>query len=390
MKVAYILQDISMSGSVLSFFNMLDELIPKGVKPIIITSGKCFDPLFSKKIAERDIKVYHVNFPKAVYFLKWYGILNSLKYYFHLFLYPFESFVSVFEIKEILKKEEVDIVHTNVGTVRAGFFAAQKMNIPHVWHLREYQDKDFNYHFLPTKKYFRKLLYKSNVVTISKDIFRHFELECKKNAVIIYNGILSKNNIRFVEKKKKYFLIANRIAPSKGIEVAIDAFFKFHTTHPDYKLLIAGALGRSLDYEEQLIQFAKEKCDSSIVFMGYQKNVLDLMTEAKALIVASRSEGFGRMTAEAAFCGCPVIGNNSGGTKEILEETGGFLFEGTSGDLAQKMEQVTSLSDQEYLLIAKKAQEKAIELYSCESNGNNIYGFYKEIINNNRITDEKS
>lgn len=380
MKVAYILQDISMSGSVFSFFNMLDELIPKGVQPIIITSGKCFDPLFSKRIAERDIKVYCVNFPKAVYFLKWYGLFKSLKYYFHLLLYPVESFVSVVEIKEILKKEEVDLVHTNVGIVRAGFFAAKKIKIPHVWHLREYQDKDFNYHFLPTKNYFRKLLLKSNVITISKDIYRHFELEGKNNAVTIYNGILSKSNIQLNSEKKKYFLIANRIAPSKGIEIAIEAFSKFLISHPDYKLLIAGALGRTLDYEEQLIRYAKKECDSAVVFMGYQKDVLGLMAEAKALIVASRNEGFGRMTAEAAFCGCPVIGNNSGGTKEILEETGGFPFEGTSSDLANKMEIVASLSDHEYLSIAKKAQEKAVELYSCESNGNNIYGFYQKII----------
>ena len=144
--------------------------------------------------------------------------------------------------------------------------------------------------------------------------------------------------------------------------------------------MIAGALGRTLDYEEQLIRYAKKECDSAVVFMGYQKDVLGLMAEAKALIVASRSEGFGRMTAEAAFCGCPVIGNNSGGTKEILEETGGFPFEGTSSDLANKMEIVASLSDHEYLSIAKKAQEKAVELYSCESNGNNIYGFYQKII----------
>lgn len=94
-----------------------------------------------------------------------------------------------------------------------------------------------------------------------------------------------------------------------------------------------------------------------MIFEGFQTNVKSYMTKAKTLIVASPAEGFGRMTAEACFDGCLVIGKNSCGTKEILEQTGGFLYN-TQQELIAKMENVASISDEEYKEKALQAQKK--------------------------------
>lgn len=50
---------------------------------------------------------------------------------------------------------------------------------------------------------------------------------------------------------------------------------------------------------------------------GYEGATMSflLLKYASALLVASPSEGLGRMTAEAAFAGCMVIGYNAAGTK---------------------------------------------------------------------------
>ena len=43
------------------------------------------------------------------------------------------------------------------------------------------------------------------------------------------------------------------------------------------------------------------------------------MSKALALFVPSSFEGFGFITVEAMFCGCLVIGRNTGGTKEQFD-----------------------------------------------------------------------
>ena len=45
--------------------------------------------------------------------------------------------------------ENPDIIHTNTGVIHEGLKVAKRLKIPHVWHLREYQDKDFNWEAFP-------------------------------------------------------------------------------------------------------------------------------------------------------------------------------------------------------------------------------------------------
>ncbi len=104
-----------------------------------------------------------------------------------------------------------------------------------------------------------------------------------------------------------------------------------------------------------------------------------LMRSAKALLVTSRFEGFGRMTAEANMCGCLVIGRNTGGTSEILNLTlGGWLFNNVD-DLVEKMEHVASLIDNEYLSLSHHAQAIAFQKFSTERHANKINCLYVSI-----------
>ena len=118
-------------------------------------------------------------------------------------------------------------------------------------------------------------------------------------------------------------------------------------------------------------------CDGKVEFVGHVDNVTDYMKKSRALIVASLSEGFGRMTAEAAFAGCPVIGRNTGGTKEILEATGGFLFNDEE-ELLSSMIKMAKLPNEEYFSMIVKAQNIAKELYSEESYVEKVYDVYKK------------
>lgn len=54
-------------------------------------------------------------------------------------------------------------------------------------------------------------------------------------------------------------------------------------------------------------------------------DVRPLLAQADALIMASRNEGYGRVTVEALQAGVPVVAYDAGATTEILEDGGGLL-----------------------------------------------------------------
>ena len=152
----------------------------------------------------------------------------------------------------------------------------------------------------------------------------------------------------------------------------------FFNKYPEYKLVILGEGNHN--YIESLKRLANEaNCLSSVIFKGLVSNVSDYMQKATALIVGSHFEGFGRMTAEACFDGCIVIGKNSGGTREILSQTGGFLYD-TQEEMLAFMEDVAKFPEEKYYSIAKKAQQTAQNLFSIEKYTEKIYSIYTQVL----------
>lgn len=63
----------------------------------------------------------------------------------------------------------------------------------------------------------------------------------------------------------------------------------------------------------------KENLQEKVVLLGYRSDSKELMRKAIALLMCSKHEAFGRVTAEAMLNDCLVIGRNSGGTPELIE-----------------------------------------------------------------------
>ena len=364
MKVIYILHLTKPDGSTISFMNMLDQLYTKGVEPFIIAPQKNLSTDFILHLDNKGIKYKLV---------RWITRENNLRYDFSRFPqgcfkwikriinYHIRRIFFRRDIYKVVKQFNPDIIHTNVGIMQSGYNAANKYGIPHVWHLREYQDLDFGYEFYPSKDAFIQKLKQSNVITISKDILKHFNLESAPNACTIYNGIEFKANTRLCFPKDKYFLCASRVSKEKGLNDIVFAFAQFHQINPDFKLLIAGN-GKE-EYIQELVELTRKfHCESAVEFLGFRSDVPELMAHATALLVGSLNEGFGRMTAEACFAGCLVIGRNTGGTKEILESVGGYLFD-TNEELITQMQEVSSLDEDALKNMVTAIQVKAVKKY---------------------------
>lgn len=375
-----------MSGSTISLINLINGVKSTGNEVSIVY------PL------EKDLSVIK-DFEKIgckCYCLKripctWYfsgGIKNKIKFPLYITKLLIKKTIFYYQLKKIIKKETPDIIHTNIGVVHEGFAIARKLTILHVWHLREYQLKDFKGHPFPSMRSFKKKLQKSYTVCITKDIQKYFGLENYSKSFVIYNPIMNakpaiKENNKLSEHP--YFLVANRISPEKGIEDIITAFSDFCRKNISYELKICG-FG-----DEKYINFLKEKyvekqIEKKIEFLGYMgvERIYDFIYNSRGVIVASYNEGFGRMTAEANMLGVPVIGRNTAGTKEILDQTnGGFKFE-TLDELTQNMEKLAKMPESEIHMFMKEPQKRARNLFSTEQHVMQIIDLYTNIIRFNR------
>ena len=97
------------------------------------------------------------------------------------------------------------------------------------------------------------------------------------------------------------------------------------------------------------------------------------------LLFQAGNEGFGFITAEAMFNGTIVIGKDTGGTKEQMDNGKAlakteiaFRYKNLQ-DLTDLLFYVQNLNKDTYMAMAKKAQEVVCELYDKGQQSKEIY-----------------
>jgi glycosyltransferase involved in cell wall biosynthesis len=385
MKIVYILAtDSKYEGSSKSFYYMLTSLMKKDIEPIVILPryGTLAECLIKDKIEFKIMPHYFFVYPP-------FGNVKDMMLFVPRALkWEYYNFIAIHRLSLYISKISPDIIHTNVGPSHIGFYIAKRLNIVHVWHLREYQLEDFKIYPFPSFHRFMKKIHsnKNYCIAITRGIYDYFKLG--NNATIIYNGVLRKTQIQFIEKKMKYFLFAGKLATNKGIQDVINNFIQFCSFNDDYKLYIAGDTNDKT-YKNKLYKIIKKsKMENKILFLGMRDDIYDLMAKATALIVPSLYEGFGRITVEAMFNGCLVIGHNTGGTREILESENLGLLYSSDEECVTLMKEVIANGIEFYFPLIKTAQKKAVELYSIEQSVNAVYDFYLEILKNCELKKE--
>lgn len=385
MKVLYILHSALMGGATIAAINLISNLEHLGVEPIIVVpkfarridNTALINEIRSRGWKHEEIVVNALTGP----YKKHDYIKNALRTIrritFHILSYH--------QLSKIIEKYQPDIIHTNTGVVQEGYQLSKKYNIEHVWHVREYQDKDFSYRFFPSKETVMNYYADSNTICITEDIQRYFGLIDSKNSRVIYDPLFSINDVPTCpQDKENYFLTASRISPEKGIHTIIEGFAGLISSLPPqekaiYKLMIAGEGGSA--YCDSL----KELCinlniEENVEFIGFQKDVKPLMKKAKALMVGSFAEGFGMMTAEANMMGCPVIGKNTAGTKEIIGLTGGGLLFDTQAELLNAIKQIAGMPSNEICAKMKLPMQIAVRTFNRERSAEAVYSYYLDIL----------
>lgn len=332
MNILLITHEMNLGGASKSLVTLASELKERGHNVTVILpliKGQVYNDLKKRKIRTH---------------LMFFGWRVTSKYWNPLIrigfkiLYLFED-LYVKSIVNIIKKYDIEIIHSNSSVIDIGIKAAIRANKPHIWHYREFQDF-YGFDYIPNKNKRIKLLSKSKgrVVLISYKLCEYYNDEVPQNIIrIIYNGIPNvflndKYRTSVIGKKERVrFLLSGNFHRNKRHDIAIAAAkILFEMGYRNFELLIAGAIANIADsekYEKELRDQAMDMSDR-IKFLGFVEDMVELRKNTDVELVCSNLEAFGRVTIEAMMGSNPVIASNSGANPELIEEgINGFLFD---------------------------------------------------------------
>jgi len=173
--------------------------------------------------------------------------------------------------------------------------------------------------------------------------------------------------IRTRENGSFTFLFIGRLIKDKGIFEYINAARITRKKYPHANFNIIGPfwtqnLKNNTITQTQLHNWIDE---GVIDYLGEKKDVRKYIGEADCVVLPSYREGTSNTLLEAASMEKPAIATNTTGCREIVEDkiTGLLCNVKDETDLADKMQKMISLSEQERKQMGQRARQKIIKEY---------------------------
>jgi glycosyltransferase involved in cell wall biosynthesis len=356
----------------------MEEMKKKGANVYLMVPYR--DKSFLLPFRMKGIKVILY---KYSWWMKEKGNVKLSKY----FTTFFGNYITAFRVAKRIKEFNIDIIHTNSSVSNIGGLISKLTGIPHVWHIREFGKEDYNLDFLYGEKYAMKFMdkYSSQIIAISNAIYEKYKDYFGNKLIVVYNGI-SKNYINTkqggVEKDPINLLLAGSIMPGKGqLDAVMAVKHIIDSGYTNIHLNIAGSI-KNKEYYDKIKKVVDEnKLHKNIDFVGYQDDLKALRQAANIELVCSKSEAFGRVTVEAMLSENPVIGADSGGTKElIINGYNGLLYKSNDYiDLAEKIKYFID-NKEKMCIMGKNAYNYALNNFTAERNAEELYNIYCKLL----------
>lgn len=166
--------------------------------------------------------------------------------------------------------------------------------------------------------------------------------------------------------------------PDKGLFILIEAFRRLVRERPQARLLIAG----EGPLDKKLKSTARALVNSGhVAFLGFRKDVVELLLGADLFAIPSLSEGLGSTIVEAMMAKTTVIGSFVEGIPELIH-TGVNGLTVMPGDPSALYEGMLRLADEPRLraLLAEEALTWAHATCSPQVMVEKTYGIYLQIL----------
>jgi glycosyltransferase involved in cell wall biosynthesis len=164
------------------------------------------------------------------------------------------------------------------------------------------------------------------------------------------------------------FGVLGRIDVLKGQHLAIDALAGLHALGQHAHLLVVGESTRHEgdDFTVHLREKVKQlRLEAYVHFHPYSHEVFQFYHAIDVFMMCSKGETFGTVTIEAMANGLPIMGTNSGGTPEILQQGScGLLMDPDDVQEWQQLMLRLMNKPDEAKALGLRAQQRFLENYS--------------------------
>ncbi len=238
-------------------------------------------------------------------------------------------------LARFLRRQRIDILHTHLFEPSViGLLAGVLARTPLRVMTRHYSD----YHTRINKTWHVRIDQTCNrlshaIIAVSQHTAEHLidvEKAPRGKVHAILNGIdfervqLSGPNAvprvrhEFAAEDAYLLVIVARLHPEKGHEHLFRALARLKgRTDRRVLLLVAGAGPFDQAYREQVRALG---CEDMVRFVGFRRDVPDLMAAADLVVLPSLAEAFGLVLTEALYLGTPVVATRVGGIPEIITD----------------------------------------------------------------------
>jgi glycosyltransferase involved in cell wall biosynthesis len=198
-----------------------------------------------------------------------------------------------------------------------------------------------------------------------KELIKYYKIK-EPQIVVFPNSITDKRIINIPESIEKIGFVG-RLHVSKGIDILINALKKVAEVFPQIRLIIIGKGPEEIKLKKQVEECRLQNNITFVNGISYDK-VFQFLASINFLIVPSRIDNLPTVVMEAFSTGTPVIGSNSGGIPDMIDDGyNGLLFEKENADdLAGKILNLLKNTEQRNLF-SKNARKTFEKKFSVEN-----------------------
>jgi len=303
-----------------------------------------------------------------------------------------------FKIAEIIKKEDIDIVHSRGwGTYVEGIVAA-KLLCRKIKFIFSFHGKTVGelQHIPERRLRAQKMMsvFTDIILTLSDQMARDYASMvnvAREKIGFIYNGVdtdIFTSDKSGQNKLKREFNIGKeafvigfvgRVDPVKDLKTLLDAAYLVKQNMKNIKIVIAGEGSEKKALEDYAV---KKGIGNHVIFTGQRNDIPDLLNMMEIYVQPSLYEGMSNTIMEAMACRCAIIATNAGGNPELIEhDKDGILFKpGNAKDLSSYIIRLHN-DPLKRNSLAERAYEKAKEQFSLESMVRNYENLYMGLMN---------
>ena len=304
--------------------NLLKNLDRNRFNPICVSLSKEF-PI--REWQEIGVKIESVKVSEKMFTS---ARINPWRVFTKLFFVPFWFVLFTRELKGLIERNKIHLVHAN-GEMPfiLSFLITKILGIPIIFHIHNMMELrlDRVLSFVSGK------LFADKVFVVSKAAVRKFikEIGANKKVLVVYNGVdlnkfdslIDENRVKKireelgVEKDERIVVSVGSLLKSKGHRYFLKAASKVLSLFPKTKFVLVG----EGPCRGELEDFVKEEnLSNNVIFTGFRDDIPEIMATMDILVNPSiMAESFGMAITEAMAMKKPVIATDIGGPSEIIQ-----------------------------------------------------------------------